>query len=44
MALADGIRDLGKDTAIVATGRNAGALALACDEILTLADGILISG
>ncbi len=44
VALADGIRDLGKDTAIVATGRNSRALALACDEILTLADGILISG
>jgi ABC-type multidrug transport system ATPase subunit len=44
VALADGIRDLGKDTAIVATGCNARALTLACDEILTLADGILISG
>jgi ABC-type multidrug transport system ATPase subunit len=44
VALADGIRDLGQDTAIVATGRSTRALALACDQILTLADGILISG
>jgi ABC-type multidrug transport system ATPase subunit len=44
VALADGIRDLGRDTAIIATGRNVRTLALACDEILTLSDGILISG
>jgi ABC-type multidrug transport system ATPase subunit len=44
MALADGIRDLGRDTAIIATGRNVRTLALACGEILTLSDGILISG
>jgi ABC-2 type transport system ATP-binding protein len=43
-ALADGIRDLSRDMAIIATGRSARTLALACDEILTLADGILISG
>jgi len=41
-ALADGIRDLGRDTAIIATGSNVRSLALACDEILTLSDGILI--
>ncbi|HWG64999.1 MAG TPA: hypothetical protein VG253_25210 [Streptosporangiaceae bacterium] len=38
------IRDLGRDTAIVAAGCDAAALALACDEILTLADGIIIRG
>jgi ABC-type multidrug transport system ATPase subunit len=41
-ALAAGIRDLGRDTAIVATGSDARALALACDEVLTMADGIII--
>jgi hypothetical protein len=44
IAVADGIRDLGRDTAIIATGSSAGSLALACDEILTLSDGIRISG
>jgi ABC-type multidrug transport system ATPase subunit len=42
-ALADAIRDLGRDTTVIATGRDAGALALACDEVITLADGILVS-
>ncbi len=42
-ALADCIRDLGRDTAIIAVGRDASALALACDEVITLADGILVS-
>ena len=36
------IRDLGRDTAIVATGRDSAALALACGEVLTLADGIIV--
>ena len=36
------IRDLGRDTAIVATGRDPAALALACGEVLTLADGIIV--
>lgn len=40
-ALADAIRDLGRDTAIVATGQDAGALRLACDEVLTLSYGII---
>ncbi len=40
-ALADAIRDLGRDTAIVATGHDAGALRLACDEVLTLSYGII---
>jgi ABC-type multidrug transport system ATPase subunit len=42
-ALAESIRGLGRDTAIIATGRDAGALALACDEVVTLEDGILVS-
>jgi len=41
-ALADAIRDLGRDTTVVATGREAATLALACDEVLTMADGILV--
>lgn len=41
-ALADAIRDLGSEMTIVATGRDAGTLALACSEILTMADGIVI--
>jgi ABC-type multidrug transport system ATPase subunit len=40
--LADAIRDLGKDTTIVAVGRDPSALALTCTEVLTLADGILV--
>ncbi len=40
--LADAIRDLGKDTTIVAVGCDASALALACTEVLTMADGILV--
>lgn len=38
-----GIRDLGRDTSIIAFGRDRAALALACGEVLTLADGIIIS-
>jgi ABC-2 type transport system ATP-binding protein len=41
-ALADTIADLGAGTAIVATGRDVGALTRACDEVLTMADGILV--
>jgi ABC-2 type transport system ATP-binding protein len=41
-ALADAIRDLGRDTAIVATGGDAGALGLICDDVLTLAYGIIV--
>jgi ABC-type Na+ transport system ATPase subunit NatA len=40
--LADAIRDLGKDTTVVAVGRDASALALACAEVLAMADGILV--
>lgn len=41
-ALAASIRDLGRDTAIVATGSDARALALACDEVIRMADGIIV--
>lgn len=40
-ALADAIRDLGRDIAVVATGQDASALRLACDEVLTLSFGII---
>jgi ABC-2 type transport system ATP-binding protein len=39
--LAGCVRDLGRDTAIVVVGRDAAALWLACDEVLTLSHGIL---
>jgi ABC-type multidrug transport system ATPase subunit len=41
-AVADALRDLARDTTVVVTGRDAATLALACGEILTMADGILI--
>jgi ABC-2 type transport system ATP-binding protein len=40
--VAAGIRDLGRDTTIIALGRDRAALSLACDEVLTLTDGIII--
>jgi ABC-type multidrug transport system ATPase subunit len=40
-ALADAIRDLGRDTSIIAAGRDAAALALVGGEILTLSQGII---
>lgn len=40
--LADAIRDLGRDTTVVAIGQDPQALALACGEVLTMADGILV--
>jgi ABC-type multidrug transport system ATPase subunit len=43
-ALADGIRDLGRDTGILMVGCDAAALSLACDEVMVLADGVLVSG
>jgi ABC-2 type transport system ATP-binding protein len=42
-ALAESIRDIGLDTGIVAAGTDADSLGLACGEVLTLADGILVS-
>ncbi len=41
-ALADAIRDLGRDSAIVATGCDSRALGLICDDMLTLAYGIIV--
>lgn len=41
-SVAASIRDLGRDTAVVATGTDPGVLCLACDEVLTLADGIIV--
>lgn len=41
-SVAASIRDLGRDTTIIAIGGDAAALALACDEVLTLADGIIV--
>jgi len=40
--VAASIRDLGRDTAIVAIGRDPAPLAMACGEVLTLADGIIV--
>ncbi len=40
--LADVIRDLGKDTTVIVVGRDSSSLALACTEVLTMADGILV--
>jgi ABC-2 type transport system ATP-binding protein len=41
-ALAEAIRDLGRDTTVIATGRDPVTLALACGEVLAMADGILV--
>jgi ABC-type cobalamin/Fe3+-siderophores transport system ATPase subunit len=43
IALAEAVRDLAGDMIVVAVGRDPSALALACAEVLTLADGILVS-
>jgi ABC-type multidrug transport system ATPase subunit len=42
-ALAASIRGIGLDTGIVAAGCDADSLALTCGEVLTMADGILVS-
>jgi ABC-2 type transport system ATP-binding protein len=42
IAMADAIRDLSRDMTVVAIGRDPSALALACPEVLTMADGILV--
>jgi ABC-type multidrug transport system ATPase subunit len=44
VALAGSVRDISRDTGVVAVGRDAESLALACGEVLTLADGILVGG
>jgi ABC-type branched-subunit amino acid transport system ATPase component len=43
-ALAEAIADLGRDAGILITGRNAQTLALACDEVMLMANGVLVSG
>jgi ABC-type multidrug transport system ATPase subunit len=40
-SVAAAIRDLSRDTAIIATGAESDLLWLACDEVLTLANGII---
>jgi ABC-type multidrug transport system ATPase subunit len=40
--LADAIRDLGRDTAVVALGSDADTLSLVCDEVIELADGMIM--
>ena len=40
-SLAAGVRELARDTIIIAAGHDATALMLTCDEVLTLSDGIL---
>lgn len=42
-SVADGVRELGRDAAIIVTGCDTAALRLACDDVLTLADGVLVS-
>jgi ABC-2 type transport system ATP-binding protein len=42
IALAEAVRDLAGDMIVVAVGRDPSALALACAEVLTLDDGILV--
>jgi ABC-2 type transport system ATP-binding protein len=41
-ALAQAIRDLSRDSAILVVGCDGTALDLACDEVLVLADGVLV--
>jgi len=40
--VAAAVRDLGRDTAIITTGAEPDLLWLACDEVLTLADGVIV--
>jgi ABC-2 type transport system ATP-binding protein len=42
-ALADAVRDLSRECGILVTGCDAATLAHACDEVLWLCDGVLIS-
>lgn len=42
MALAGHVHDLARDAAVIVTGRDPAALGLACDQVLTLADGVLV--
>jgi ABC-2 type transport system ATP-binding protein len=40
--MADVVRDLGKDITVIIVGRDSSALTMACTEVLTMADGILV--
>jgi len=40
--LADAIRDLGRDTAVVALGGDTESLLLVCDRVIELADGMIV--
>jgi ABC-type multidrug transport system ATPase subunit len=40
--LADVVRDLERDTAVIVLGADAATLALVCDQVVTLTDGVLI--
>jgi ABC-2 type transport system ATP-binding protein len=40
--LADAVRDLSRESGILIAGCDADALALACDEVLVLSDGVLV--
>lgn len=42
-ALTEAVRDLGRDSAILVVGCDGLALEMACDEVLVLTDGILVS-
>ncbi len=42
--LADVIRDVERDTAVVAMGIDPATLSLICDQVITLADGIVVGG
>lgn len=41
-ALAEAIRDLSRDSAILVAGRDSAALTLACDDVLVLVGGVLV--
>jgi ABC-2 type transport system ATP-binding protein len=43
-ALGECVNDLGRDSGILVTGRDGRALGLACDEILLMSEGVLVSG
>jgi len=43
-SVAAGLRELARDTVIIAAGHDAMTLKLTCDEVLTLSDGILTGG
>jgi ABC-2 type transport system ATP-binding protein len=44
VALAEAIRDLSRDSAVLVAGRDSAALALACDDVFVLAGGVLVGG